>query len=158
MPFYSLQRKEDECTVRVWHAMRENTRGAQTFRRIIWDRNATFPSCDCGLHTSSGIPCVHVLLVLGNQGVDLFDRSMFHVHWTRCTKVRVPEAIENHSQISYQFLRVRHISLRLPLMNMLRITTLPHLSSTLPRKSVRAPVIPITCSLQHLTVTLDLQH
>ena len=99
VPFYSLQRKEDECTVRVWHAMRENTRGAQTFRRIIWDRNAPFPSCDCGLHISSGIPCVHVLLVLGNQGVDLFDRSMFHVHWTRRTKVRVAEAIEDHSQI-----------------------------------------------------------
>ena len=88
-------------TVWVWHAMRENTRGAQTFRRIIWDSNAPFPSCDCGLHTSSGIPCVHVLLVLGNQGVDLFDRSMFHVHWTRCTnyKVCVAEAIEDHLQI-----------------------------------------------------------
>ena len=87
--------REPEGTTRVWHAKRENTRGVMTFRRVIWQQNWVFPSCDCKNHISAGVPCVHILLVLLNEGMPLFDSRMFHTHWKRQTTVRVAPPLAN---------------------------------------------------------------
>ena len=78
----------------MFHAKRRNNRGVQTFRRVVWEKEWPFPVCDCNMHTSSGVPCVHVLLVLLNEGLPLFDRHMFHRHWTRRTSVRLAPMLE----------------------------------------------------------------
>ena len=80
LPLYSVQRREDEVNARVWHAKRENARGHQTFRRVTWVLVMNYPMCDCAVHTNSGIPCVHQLLVLMHEKRELFEKGMFHVH------------------------------------------------------------------------------
>ena len=93
LPLYSAIRKEDEGFVRVWHITRENARGVSTFRRVIWASGFMFPACDCNTHTCSGIPCVHMLLILHKENITLFDMRLFHVHWTRRTVVRCANAL-----------------------------------------------------------------
>ena len=78
LPLYSAIRKEDEGFVRVWHITRENARGVSTFRRVIWASGFMFPACDCNTHTCSGIPCVHMLLILHKENITLFDMRLFH--------------------------------------------------------------------------------
>ena len=72
----------------MWHARRDNARGAPTFRRVLWLIDVDYPACDCNSHTSTGIPCVHQLLILIQERCTLFDPRMFHKHWTRRTTVR----------------------------------------------------------------------
>ena len=93
LPLYQVHQREDEGFIRVWHATRDNARGTPTFRRVIWVSGSPFPACDCNFHTSSGIPYVHMLLILQKECLPLYDRSMFHVHWTRRTAVRLAGSI-----------------------------------------------------------------
>ena len=93
LPLYQVHQREDEGFIRVWHATGDNARGTPTFRRVIWVSGFPFPACDCNFHTSSGIPCVHMLLILQKECLPLYDRSMFHVHWTCRTAVRLAGSI-----------------------------------------------------------------
>ena len=93
---YHVVRKEDEGVIRVWHATRDNARnrGTPTFRRVIWVPAFEFPACDCNVHTSSGVPCVHMLLILQHESQPLYHFCMFHVHWTRRISVRLAPSLE----------------------------------------------------------------